>query len=333
MRKVGLWSITHTGPERLQSSAIGLESNLQNSVETDPALLQTGLTIVGREFQVTGGRIDLLGIDPQGRWVVVEFKSGNLDRVTIAQALDYASCISSMRFAELSERVEAYLRARHGTGARPLAALLGERQAGEEPSSESRDVAIFVVGTGLAPGLERMVQFLSTTYNLPISIVLYEVFGISGGDRILARELNDVEVLPEQQPSRVWASIEGILRTAQGHGTKPCFDVLLEAAERHGLYPHPWPKSLMFAPPGNRSRCLFTIWARPSGSGTVSMYVSPKAFADFYPIDEKTAAAVIGDEGYRNMTYEQVVQFAEQMDSLFAAMGEAPQGQDASGPA
>ena len=37
---------------------------------------------------------------------------------------------------------------------------------------------------------------------------------------------------------------------------------VVEGAVRNGLYPRPWKRSLMFAPPANRSRALFTLTVR-----------------------------------------------------------------------
>jgi hypothetical protein len=48
----------------------------------------------------------LLGVDPQGLWTVVEIKRGHLYRDTVAQALDYASSISTMPVEKLREIVE-----------------------------------------------------------------------------------------------------------------------------------------------------------------------------------------------------------------------------------
>jgi RecB family endonuclease NucS len=40
--------------------------------------------VVGRQIDLEGGRLDLLAIDPQGRWTIIEIKRGTLRREAIA---------------------------------------------------------------------------------------------------------------------------------------------------------------------------------------------------------------------------------------------------------
>ena len=96
MQKIGVWHLSGDRPRKLQESKIDFEQNLEEWIEADPELLQVGLTIVGKQIRVEGGRLDLLAIDPQGRWVIIEIKREQLRRETIAQIIDYASCLATM---------------------------------------------------------------------------------------------------------------------------------------------------------------------------------------------------------------------------------------------
>ena len=71
---VGIWSINHGVPQRTVRSRVDLEADLEDWCATDPSLLVEGLRIVGRQVHCEGGYIDLLGIDVQERWVIVELK-------------------------------------------------------------------------------------------------------------------------------------------------------------------------------------------------------------------------------------------------------------------
>ena len=101
MRQMLLWQVTDETPQKLTRGGIDLETHLEDWIERDPSLLQNGLTIVGRQVAVEGGTLDLLALDPQGRWVVIEIKRGRVLRKTIAQALDYAACITRLPDDEL----------------------------------------------------------------------------------------------------------------------------------------------------------------------------------------------------------------------------------------
>ena len=59
MSKVGLWRVGGERPVRLQHGRVDLEEQLERWIEQDPELLQAGLTIVGRQVNLEGGRLDL----------------------------------------------------------------------------------------------------------------------------------------------------------------------------------------------------------------------------------------------------------------------------------
>jgi Holliday junction resolvase-like predicted endonuclease len=311
MQQVGLWHITQDGPQKLRPGKIELEKRLEDWIEQDPDLLQHGLTIVGRQVHVEGGRLDLLGLDIQGRWVVIEIKCGALYRDVITQALDYASCIAGMPYEQLKQKVDDYLKGRNDLEPSSLEALLQERQAEAAAESESREIEIFAVGTGKAPGLERIVEFLAQKYEMPINVVLYDVFATDDGQQILARELSEV-ILPPAAPN-----VEIICKKADQAGVGKEFRAILEAAQRYGLHPRPYQQSIMYTPPNNRRRMLFTVWISPTSNRLLQAYIGPGAFAEFYPVTEEKATEILGPDGYRDWTSDDVNQFIVSLKRLF----------------
>ena len=109
MADVGIWKIDNNAPVRLAKSNISLERDFEDWISADPSLLQEGLTIVGRQLRVAGGIIDLLALDIQGRWVVIELKRSQLRRDVLIQSIDYASSIATMDDAELRDLLFAKL--------------------------------------------------------------------------------------------------------------------------------------------------------------------------------------------------------------------------------
>ena len=103
MPKVGVWPVVEDQLTRIPASALALEESLEDWIAADPALLQAGLVVVGRHSALEGGRLDVLAIDPQGRWIIIEITRGALRRETIAQALDDASCIAALSADGVSE--------------------------------------------------------------------------------------------------------------------------------------------------------------------------------------------------------------------------------------
>ena len=94
MAKLAAWSIDgqhaegasqQSEPKRVGRSHIGLERHLEDWIANDVTMIAEGLTLVGRQISIDDGRLDLLAIDSQDRWVVIEIKPGVLDSSTLAQ--------------------------------------------------------------------------------------------------------------------------------------------------------------------------------------------------------------------------------------------------------
>ena len=146
-KKALLWQISKRGPQRVSDGKLNLEEHLEDWIVADPDLLQVGLTVIARQLVVEAGRIDLLALDPAGRWVVAEIKRGTLYRDTVAQGLDYAECINVLPANELVDRCDHYLK---GAG-KSLRGLLEERDALSQLEHGRREVLLYVVGTGKIP--------------------------------------------------------------------------------------------------------------------------------------------------------------------------------------
>ena len=115
MSKIGLWHVKSGDvPHLLKEGYFDLEKQLEDWIENDPELLRSGLTIVGRQVYTESGPLDLLALDPLGRWVVIELKAGSVRRDTIAQVIDYSACIAEMPYQQLREKASEYLKEKQG---------------------------------------------------------------------------------------------------------------------------------------------------------------------------------------------------------------------------
>lgn len=324
MQNLMIWNIDTDKPQRLERSFIKLEGNLENWIEHDPSLLQPDLEIVGRQLQLDAGRLDLLAIDSVGRWVIIEIKRGKLHRETIAQALDYAASISEMSFEMLTKKVNTYLKPL----GKSLEELLEIRGAESSPPT-LKNIIIFVAGTEREDGLERMARFLKGG-GYHINAVTFEVFENANGSRLILRELTELDTTPQKEVLSVKQeaithenelkeanSVEALCALAAKNGLGKEFQYLLDAAQSYNLYPRTYKHSIMFTPPKNRTRMLFTVWAKPSKTKRLQVYVGPSAFTEFYPINRIDAWRFLGSDGYREMDMEQVRKFVQNLDMVF----------------
>jgi hypothetical protein len=319
MQSVGIWHVTEAGPQKLKTSAINLELQLEDWIERNPDLLEAGLTIVGRQTKVDSGPIDLLALDAQGRWCVIELKRSTLYRDALAQALDYAACIATLPQSQLSEKVDAYF-AKSGQS---LATLQGGQAASVDDDESERDVRVFLVGTGRDPGLERVVSYLAGRFNVPIDMVSFGVFELAGGEQVLVRELSEAES-PVSGGSWKPSTIEEICLHADEAGIGPQFRAIHDAATKHGLYPRAAKYCIWYTPPANRNRALFTVWSDPPAPGEVSVWLGSETMAQFYPmLTEELITQELGKPEWRRLSSEDVDAFCQGLHRLFARVEDA----------
>ena len=300
MTDVGIWEIQENGtPGRLLPAKIPLEKHLEDWIYANPELLQAGLTIVGRQMHMDAGYLDLLAVDPEGRWAVIELKRAMLHKEVVVQVLDYAACIAKMPREELREKLL--------TGV-PIPDALRDAP---------REVRVFVVGTGEDPGVGRLVNFLQDhKFDVPISVVSYWVHELVGGQRVLIREVDESEQLAAA-PLLAAPTDDDLASQSQSGALNPEIKIHYDAALKHELYPRPFRFSIMFTPPNMKNRCLFTVPKTPQPSNHLRVWVEPAAFAKFYSVDESVVIEQIG-EGYTQFADGDAERFAQGLDRLFA---------------
>jgi hypothetical protein len=301
--RLAVWQIRSDVPIRVVAGNVRLERELEDWITRDASLAVEGLEVVGRQIMLEGGRLDLLGVDPQGVWTVVEIKRGRLYRDTVAQALDYASSVSTMPAAKLRDIVDGSV---GGDVARrsPVAEALEEGEGGER-----RDVRVVVVGTGRDSSLDRIVQYLGDSYDVPIQVVTFEVFAVEPDGQILVREVTEAEPAVTERAAASRYRLDEVFALAKRHATADAFEVIYDFAQREGLYARPWKWSIMYTPPSARNRALMTVWTKPNGE--LRIYIAPAStFAEFFPIEEEQARELLGPEEWY------VVRGREEADAL-----------------
>ena len=297
MARLEAWSIDEqhgeggshqSKPQRVRRSQIELERHLEDWIVNDMTMIGEGITLVGRQISIDDGRLDLLAIDSQDRWVVIEVKPGMLDSGALHQAIYYTSSLARLDKDELFGKLEAEL---DNLGDAVMLSRKVKQQLANE--KEEREIALLLVGTGTNSGLERVNEFLGR-YNVPISIVSFEVFELQGGPKLLIREVFDEQTVSPPRPGRY--SVEAIHSMAIHLGVGNQLDRFVKMSERAGLRVQPQKKSVRIAPPTNRTR--FLMYAGPqegASGGELEIWLGPKAFAELFPhINEEEVTAALG---------------------------------------
>lgn len=156
--------------------------DLETWIASNPAIISSDITFIGRQVISKSGPLDLLGIDNHGNVVVVELKRDTLPREALAQAIDYASDIAEWSVERLSEICTQY------TGKN-----LEEHLVQSFPDIDLENIninesqRIFLVGFGIEGALERMVNWLSKSYDVSINAIVLKYVRTKKGDELLTR--------------------------------------------------------------------------------------------------------------------------------------------------
>ena len=186
----GIWEVDEAGKTAhlLETAgSAGTEAWLEDVLVWNPAMLMPGLELVGRQLPtVNNNKLDLLGVDSEGRLVVFELKREKLQREAVAQAVDYASWLDSQDDVEL----HSLICKNSGRRGIPEIGNFEEWYDSNEnwASLESlRPVRIVLVGLGADEPARRMADWLAAK---GVDIDLLTFLGYRHGDRmLLARQL------------------------------------------------------------------------------------------------------------------------------------------------
>jgi uncharacterized protein with ParB-like and HNH nuclease domain/predicted transport protein len=119
-----------------------------------------------------------------------------------------------------------------------------------------------------------------------------------------------------EEPQWSQAGVERVVEEAADPAMQGALLAVVEGAVRNGLYPRPWKRSLMFAPPANRSRALFTLTIRDDDR--VDLGCWGEAFETFYALEPAEVERQLGPAGPTTLQAEEVVALVERLDELMA---------------
>ena len=279
----------------MNPSRIEFEVDLENWITSDPGLLQKGLTLVGRQVHTDVGKIDLLGIDRNGDWVVIELKRDLVGQKVMAQALAYIPCIEQIPFEELSKSHEAFVAEHEPDREESLKDLLEKSDPDWRDDGDRRRVKMIVAGVRRDASLGPIDGSLMAK-DLGLKVVTFDIFESSSGVKFLARRESESERTDRtaQKKTGPWKTKEEIVEVARTAGNGELIENLIQQSEKVlGVAVKPRIKAIMFAPQRNQGSCLYVINVK-----TAMLYVSASGIAKFYDVDEKNVSSGFQEAGF-----------------------------------
>jgi len=196
--EVGLWRIDKQ-PEKIISSGLESEKKLEEVLNEDLSLLSPDLLLIGRQVATAHGKfIDLLAMNSDGNLVVIELKRHKTPREVVAQLLDYASWVQTLSYDDITD---IYFE-RNGEGG--FEKGFAEKFSGNPPEKLNEQLQLIVVAAELDHASERIINYLSDNYGVPINAVFFQYFK-DGNSEYLSRtwliDPNEAEAKTSKSPS------------------------------------------------------------------------------------------------------------------------------------
>lgn len=165
------------------------KEDLEEWIKSNSEILGNDIAIIGQQVQTKSGPLDFLGIDNNGNVVIIELKREKLPREVLAQVVDYASDVSSWDIEKLGEICQKFTD-------QSLIDYLSEKfpQKQIEDLSINQVQRLLLVGFAVEEPLSRMIEWLSTNYNLGINAIVLSYIKTKSGDELLSKTV----IIPEE---------------------------------------------------------------------------------------------------------------------------------------
>ena len=179
--EVGLWRVdgNASGVRRVAFTPMPNEAKLEEIIAADLSILDPQLLLIGRQVPTSFGKyIDLLALDADGRLVIIELKRDRTPREVVAQTLDYGSWVLTLKDDDIAAIFDAFQkRYAPEAASRSLDDAFKQRfHVQSLPDALNDGHELLIVAGGLDPSTERIVEYLSGQYEVPINVAFFRFF-------------------------------------------------------------------------------------------------------------------------------------------------------------
>ncbi len=165
------------------------KDDLERWLKTNPKILGEDILIIGEQVWTKSGPLDYIGIDNNGNLVIVELKRDKLAREVLAQAIDYASDVANWDIDKINEICLKY-------SDNSLEDYLTDNFENIEIDELTINNAqrLLLVGFSIDEALSRMIEWLSSKYDLAINAIVLNYVKTSSGNELLSKTV----IIPEE---------------------------------------------------------------------------------------------------------------------------------------
>ena len=195
-------------PIRLEAAAYTERGHLQQWVLDHPEIVGSDVLIITSEYdqwqdgagEQVGDRLDVLGLDRDGRLVVVEIKRGRAPRFTDLQAIGYAAMVSRFTAETLIVAHQAFLRQRGESSGRDETEqqLLDHVAGGVLTDEMFSSPRIVILAEDFSPSLLSSIMWLSRS-GIDISLRQVQLYRQEPSSDSLFATVSQVWPLPEAE--------------------------------------------------------------------------------------------------------------------------------------
>ena len=209
MEETKIWEIEGSSATELDvANQLDTEEWFEDILTANPNMLKEGLRLIGRQTSTEGGRLDLLGVDTDGRLIVFELKREKVHREAVAQIIDYASSLDTMGADKLCHHIQEQSSKSGMTKIDDFEEwykdFWKDSELPEEGLESLTPPRMVLVGLGVDDSTERMVNFMASR-GVDISLITFSGFVSYDGKTFLSRnvEVNSAKVTKQPPKSRL----------------------------------------------------------------------------------------------------------------------------------
>lgn len=189
--EMSIWKVNDT-ITKLDYERIESEQKLEETLVEDFSIISDSLLVIGSQVKTTfNKRIDILAIDELGNLSIVELKRDKTPREVVAQAIDYASWVQDLTLEDIHHIYEKCFD-------RDLDSAFQEKFGYVLPEEVNVNHDILIVCTELDLETERIINYLSSNYGVPINAVFFKFFKDNGNEYLSRSWLIDPSIVEEK---------------------------------------------------------------------------------------------------------------------------------------